>query len=254
VLHYEMGKAGNHTRWTFSTLRFVSSLLKEKLRREGIWEDFAQELYATSFIAWQKEMSRQETWRYAKRQIHAFLKAYGYKPYRNGYIKMDNPFAGVFRDWQVDNLASPEYPADRLVRGDPVGDNYLKEHVVNVLKRKPEGMTRKCLARYVQVSVKELQWYLDSLVKDKRLIEVKRESYGGYPPTPLYFIAGAQIPEQKKEKTEKYAEIRRLYYEERKSRKQIAREHHHSLRTIHRAIHSDLAPIAAAGKRELVPI
>lgn len=253
-MRYELGEADNHVKWSFSRLRYMSSILKDKLRKDGIWEDFSQQLYTAGYVAWQQNMDIAETRRYASRQIHAFMKSYGYKSYRNSYIKMENPFAGIFLDWQVNNLSSPEEPPDMLVRGDTLGDNYLKEHIVNTLKRKPQGMTRADLSMYLEVPVKEMQWHLDSLLKINRIVQVKRESYEGSPPTPLFFVAGAKIPEQKMVKTEMYDRIRQAYFEEGKGTEWIAREYHHSLHTVYRAIRMSPAPVAASQSRELLPV
>jgi hypothetical protein len=250
--YYDMGAAGDHTRWTFSRLRFVSCLLKDKLKSDGIWEDFVQELHGAAYLAWQHDMSMPETRRYARRRIHAFLKQYGYKSYRNGYTKAEQCFSAVFPDWQVNNLATPDIPASRFGWEDTAGDNHIKEHIVSLLKRKLKGMTRTDLCPYLGTPVKEIQAHLDSLLREKRIVQVKREGYGGYPPTPLYFIADAKIPEQHQVKTETYERIRRLYSEG-KTTRQIAQEGHHSLRTIHMAIHSAPAPVAA-GKRELAAV
>jgi hypothetical protein len=244
-MHYDLGEANNHARWCFSRLRFISCLLKDNLRREGLWDDLTQQLYATAYQAWQEEMTMGETGRYASRQIHAFLKSYGYKAYRNTYIKLENAFSGVFQDWQVDNLASPEEPSQRVVRDYPRADNHLKEQIVNTLKRKPAGLTRSGLSMYLEAPVKELQWYLDSLVKNGQIIEVTREAWEGHI-TPLFLIAGAQIPEQKRVKTEMYERIRQAYFVEGKSANWIVQEYHHHWRTVRKAINSAPAPAAPA--------
>jgi hypothetical protein len=253
-MHYELGEADNHVRWCFSRLRFMSCIVKDKLKKDGIWEDFTQELYTTSYSAWQQNLDIAETRRYAGRQIHAFFKEYGYKRYRNSYIKMENPFAGIFQDWQVSNLSSIEESPNLLAKGDSLVDNYLKEHIVNILKRKLEGMTRADLSMYLEVPVQELQWYLDALLKDNRIVQVKRESYEGSPPTPLFFIAGAKIPEQRMVKTEMYENIRKAFFVDGKSKDRIAREYHHSLHTVYRAIRMTPASLSVPLSEELVPV
>jgi hypothetical protein len=230
----------------------MSSILKDKLKRDNIWEDFLQELHVSGYLAWQQEMSMEETRRYAQRQIHAFFKEYGYRRYRNSYIKLEQCFSAVFADWQERNLSEMECSVE--VWPDSAGDNYLKEHILSILKRKPEGMTRAELTSYLEVSVKELQGHLDSLIREKRIVQVDREGYGGFPPTPLLFIAGARIPEQKSVRTEIFTEIRRLYFEERKTTKQIAQERHHSLRTIGKAIHFAPNPVVNNPERELMRV
>ena len=251
-MYYELGAADTHVKWCFSRLRFMSSILKDKLKRDNIWEDFLQELHVSGYLAWQQEMSMEETRRYAQRQIHAFFKEYGYRRYRNSYIKLEQCFSAVFADWQERNLSEMESTVE--VWPDSAGDNRLKEHILNILKRKPEGMTRAELTSYLEVSVKELQGHLDSLIREKRIVQVDREGYGGFPPTPLLFIAGARIPEQKSVRTEIFAEIRRLYFVERKTTKQIAQERHHSLRTIGMAIHASATTLANQRERELVKV
>ena len=251
-MYYELGAADTHVKWCFSRLRFMSSILKDKLKKDNIWEDFLQELHVSGYLAWQQEMSMEETRRYAQRQIHAFFKEYGYRRYRNSYIKLEQSFSAVFADWQERNLSEMECSVE--VWPDSAGDNHIKEHILSILKRKPEGITRAELTGYLEVSVKELQVHLDSLLKEKRIVQVEREGYGGYPPTPLLFIAGARIPEQKPVRTAIFAEIRRLYFEERKTTKQIAQERHHSLRTIGKAIHSVPTTGSNSEERELVSI
>ena len=49
---------------------------------------------------------------------------------------------------------------------------------------------------------------------------------------------GSVIPERKRRQMEMYKEIRRLYFAEGKSTRQIAKESRHSLQTIARALHS----------------
>jgi hypothetical protein len=154
----------------------------------------------------------------------------------------------------VSNLSSIEEPPDLLARGDSLGDNYLKEHIVNILKRKLEGMTRADLSMYLEVPVLELQWYLDALLKDNRIVQVKRESYEGTPPTPLLFIAGAKIPEQRMVKTEMYECIRKAFFVDGKSKDWIAREYHHSLHTVYRAIRMAPAPAANTKEKDLVTV
>jgi len=92
------------------------------------------------------------------------------------------------------------------------------------------------------------------LIREQRIVQVEREGYGGFPPTPLLFIAGTKIPEQKPVRTEIFSEIRRLYFEERKTTKQIAQERHHSLRTIGKAIHSTPTPVVNHRERDLLKV
>jgi DNA invertase Pin-like site-specific DNA recombinase len=64
----------------------------------------------------------------------------------------------------------------------------------------------------------------------------------------------ATMPIRKRIQEERYAIIRRLYFEEGKSARRIAAEYHHSLQTVARAIHSAPTLLAKNGKRELVVV
>jgi DNA invertase Pin-like site-specific DNA recombinase len=88
----------------------------------------------------------------------------------------------------------------------------------------------------LQVYVREVQRYLIQLIKSKQAIAVKRESTRGRSPTPLFFIAGATIPREKKVKEERDERIRQAYFIEGWSIKRIKRELHHDKRTIRRAL------------------
>lgn len=232
-MRYEMEEANDHARWCLSRLRFMSCLLKDQIRQDSLWDDFIQELYATAYDAWQQKMTIVETRRYAGRQIHAFLKSYGYKAYRNTYIKQENAFSGVFQDWQVTDLPAPERPLHKSFDYD-VG---LKESILRNLSNHPQGMTRSRLSMNLEAPVKEIQRFLDSLLKEGRVIEVKREVWDGHI-SPLYLIAGTRIPEQRNIHTDMYERIRRAYFVEGKSMNWIALEYHHGWSTVLKAIRS----------------
>jgi ribosome-binding protein aMBF1 (putative translation factor) len=74
------------------------------------------------------------------------------------------------------------------------------------------------------------------MIKKGEVIEIKRESTRGRPPTPLFLIAGATIPEKKSVKEERDERIRQAYFREGWSIKRINRELHHDKRTIRRAL------------------
>jgi transposase len=302
-MHYDLGEADEHARWTFSRLRFMTCLLKDELRRDGHWDDFTQELYATAYQAWQQGLDMDQTRRYASRRIHAFLKAYGYRAYRNSYIRQETAFSASFPDWQTINLPSLEKPRYKSFDYD-VG---LKEGIVRNLSLHSQGMTRSHLSQNLEAPVTEIQRFLDSLIKEGKVIEVKREHFDSRL-TPLYLMAGSQLPAQyqaqketyerirrahfveglsmsriaqeyschwntvqkiirsappppeaalpfrKRLQEERYATIRRLYFEEGKSTRRIAAELHHSLETVARAIHTTPTPAAYLPTRELVPV
>jgi ribosome-binding protein aMBF1 (putative translation factor) len=91
----------------------------------------------------------------------------------------------------------------------------------------------------LQVYVREVNRYLIQLSKKKQVISIKRESTRGRSPTPLFFIAGATIPEEKKVKEERDERIRQAYFLKGWSIKRIKRELHHDKRTIRRALNPD---------------
>ncbi|MBA7681240.1 hypothetical protein ES703_89578 [subsurface metagenome] len=118
-----------------------------------------------------------------------------------------------------------------------VRKRFLDELILELLRKNPQGLTRADLSMRLQVLVGELNLYLNRLVKRQQVISVKRESTRGRPPTPLLFIAGATIPEEKNVATERDERIRQVYFVDGWSIKRINREFHHDKRTIHRAIY-----------------
>ena len=134
-MHYDLGEAEDHARWTFCRLQFISCLLKDQIRQDSLWDDFIQELYTAAYDAWQQQMTMPETRRYASRRIHAFLKSYGYKAYRNSYVRNETPFAAAFPDWLVENLADADRPLYKSFDYD-IG---LKAGIEKNLKRSSPG-------------------------------------------------------------------------------------------------------------------
>ena len=54
IAPYDLGEANIYARMCLSRLRFVTCLLKDELRRDGLWDDLIQELYVTAFEAWRQ--------------------------------------------------------------------------------------------------------------------------------------------------------------------------------------------------------
>ena len=99
--------------------------------------------------------------------------------------------------------------------------------------------------------MKEIQRFLDSLVKEGKAIEFKRETWDGNI-TPLYFPIGAKLPEAKLIRTEMYERIRKAYFEEGLSVNQIHERYHHSDLTVKEAIRTapaSLQPVIPQRKR-----
>ena len=111
------------------------------------------------------------------------------------------------------------------------------ERILELLRKKPQGVSRRDLATRLWIPVWELNWHLKQFIESQQVIAVERENTRGRPPSPLYFIAGVEIPEDKKIKTPRDERIRQAYFIEGWSIKRIKRELHHDKRTIRRAIY-----------------
>jgi len=110
------------------------------------------------------------------------------------------------------------------------------ERILELLRKKPQGVSRRDLATRLWIPVWELNWHLKQFIESQQVIAVERENTRGRPPSPLYFIAGVEIPEDKKVKTPRDDRIRQAYFIEGWSIKRIKRELHHDKKTIRRAI------------------
>jgi hypothetical protein len=229
----ELGPANHHAALCISRVRWLSQSVRYLLRKEGIWEDLIQELYATAFEAWQSGLDDIETRRFAGRRLYAFLKAYGFCVYRRGYFKRERPFASVFNYNIADRGIFPRdaRPTPFICRG----DDHLDEKVLALLRKHPEGLPRRKVSSSFQIPVWELNSYLNRLIKRKQVIAVKRENTRGRPLSPLLLIAGTEIQEGKMVKTERDERIRQAYLDG-WSIKRINRELHHDKRIIRRAI------------------
>jgi len=113
----------------------------------------------------------------------------------------------------------------------------LDERILELLRKKPQGVSRRDLSTRLQVPVGELKWNLNQLIERQQVIAVRRENTRGRPPSPLLFIAGAEIPKEKMVKEERDDRIRQAYFIEGWSIKRINRELHHHRKLIRRAIY-----------------
>ena len=113
----------------------------------------------------------------------------------------------------------------------------LDERILELLRKKPQGVSRRDLSTRLQVPVGELTWNLNQLIERQQVIAVRRENTRGRPPSPLLFIAGAEIPEEMVIKIERDDRIRQAYFIEGWSIKRINRELHHHRKLIRRAIY-----------------
>ena len=85
------------------------------------------------------------------------------------------------------------------------------ERILELLRKKPQGVSRRDLATRLWIPVWELNWYLKQFIESQQVIAVERENTRGRPPSPLFFIAGFEIPEDKKVKTPRDERIRQAY-------------------------------------------
>ena len=110
------------------------------------------------------------------------------------------------------------------------------ERILELLRKKPQGVSRRDLSTRLWIPVWELNLHLKQFIESQQVIAVERENTRGRPLSPLFFIAGAEIPEDKKVKTPRDDRIRQAYFIKGWSIKRIKRELHHDKRTIRRAI------------------
>jgi len=115
--------------------------------------------------------------------------------------------------------------------------DYLDERILELLCKKPKGVSRRDLCTHLQVPVLKLQRNLNLLIERHQVIAVRRENPRGRPLSPLLFIAGAEIPKEKMVKEERDDRIRQAYFIEGWSIWRISRELHHHRKLIRRAIH-----------------
>lgn len=234
----ELGPADHIAKLCYSKVRYLSILLRDRLQREGLWEDLMQEVHLAAWEAWQKGLSEREIYRLAARRLYAFLKNCGYVAYRSGYYKPERSFSSISEDHElVENVLTKSSSAPGFVRP---GD-HLQETILATL-RNNGGLSKRDLYTRLRISAQELDWHCAPLIKQRLLIEVMRENSIGRPLTPLLVAVqpGQALPVPKLVKTERTERIRQAYFLERKSIKRIAREFHHSKTTVRRAIRGGL--------------
>jgi hypothetical protein len=150
------------------------------------------------------------------------------------------------------SLCPEDYVADseldkpeRDFQEDAVTLRHMEKRVLSVLRRHPNGVNRYLMSKRLGVGLNEAQRYLDKLVKDNKIVRVGREFWRGGRISPLYFIAGAAIP-QRLIRTEYYKSIWEAYFVEHKSRHRIQQETGHNYYTILRAIEAAPPDLAAS--------
>ena len=132
-------------------------------------------------------------------------------------------------------IAGAEIPGEEVVKAERI-KIVTDERVLELLRKNPQGMARRDLSARLKVPIWIINLYLNPLIERQQVIAVIRENTRGRPLTPLWFIAGAEIPEEKVVKVERDDRIRQAHFIEGWSIKRIKRELHHDKRTIRRAI------------------
>jgi len=247
-LYPDMGNINQHKQWAFDNLHFMSSLLKDDLRKHGIWEDLVQELCTVACDAYLHDMTMKQTRSCGKRRIRAFRKNYGYRPYGKSFIRLEVTASEVFAGfpWQERVIVRPEIdlkPADWFPR-DKAFTVQMEESIIRILKRHPEGITGRYIYQELSITAKEAQKHLDRLAKEGRIVRVPRESI--YHKWLVYFMSGAAIPEQRGSRTEICQSIWHAYFTEHKSIRCIYRETRHARETIREIIREAPAELAAS--------
>jgi hypothetical protein len=87
--------------------------------------------------------------------------------------------------------------------------NHLDKRIIELLRKNTQGMTRSDLSNCFHVPVREINFYLNPLIERQQAITVRRENTYGQSPSPLLFIAGAEIPGKKVVKDERILELLR---------------------------------------------
>jgi len=139
-------------------------------------------------------------------------------------------------------IAGAEIPGEEVVKAERI-KIVTDERVLELLRNNPQGMAKRDLSARLKVPIWIINLYLNPLIEKQQVIAVIRENTRGRPLTPLWFIAGAEIPEMKVVKVERDDRIRQAHFIEGWSIKRIKRELHHDKRTIRRAIQRVEEPV-----------
>lgn len=182
-------------RLCFSKLRFFPVTLKDRLRREGLWEDLAQELYRIALEGWRQGMTAQEIGGMATREIRAFLRAYGYQRYREGFVKQEILQATI-------SAGEEELWETVLAMGEPIPStdtnwDRLEKEILVLLKKHPAGLSQcqvnqafKHLVRAAVVSDHCARLVVRGVVR-----EIARPKGNGRPPSPMLVMAEYDLEE-----------------------------------------------------------
>lgn len=191
VYQLEGHPAEDLARLCFSKLRFYPSTLKNKLRQEGLWEDLTQELYRIALEGWRQGLTAREIGGMATREIRAFLKAYGYHRYRDGFFKLEILQATI-------SGGEEELWEKALARGEPVPSAHterdgLEERILALLRKHPEGLSQCQVNRLSLAPVAAVTDHCARLVVRGVIREIARPKGKGRPPSPMLVLAKYDI-------------------------------------------------------------
>ena len=259
----------DHVSLCFSQIRHYPITLRDGLRREGLWEDLEQEIHLTAWQAERGGLGVHETCLLAGRQIEVFLKAYGYhRIYHNGhksYCK-DKPLSSIAEEPELqERVLAKARPISEVETKDFVGwkdlfdgpapkrADFVRDHpeeaILTMLRKTTGGMSKRDLYDRLVLTASELDRHCAPLIERGLVVEVKRQNTS-CPLTPLLLAveSGQQLPLQVTDRDER---IRHAYFKEGKSKKRIAREGHHCIQTVRKAIPSATleSPRPVAGYR-----
>ena len=143
---------------------------------------------------------------------------------------MDTPFSAAFASMTgelQDIVVSKARPMPSFV-------GWWKEHkdtVLTIIRESPAGISKRDLCSRLRISRRELDWQCGPLIKQGMVKMVKRHNLLGRPRTPLLVDASVHVPEENIAQVDQDEEIRRRHLAG-MGVKRIARELHHSRKTV----------------------
>ena len=131
----------------------------------------------------------------------------------------------------------------------------LKTKVFAILKSHPEGVTRRDISNRLNLSRREVNRHLAPMIKQERVVEIKRENTRGRPLSPLLVAVEytLTLPKPIMVKAEQADRIRQAHFVEGWSIYRIKKELHHDKRTIRRALNAGPAVVPTAPAPALAP-
>jgi len=147
------------------------------------------------------------------------------------------------RQWRKDGLAARAGLCRGRRKENPPW--YDMDQTILALLKRNGGMSKRDLYNRLGMSVAELDRRCAPLIRQGLVAEIKREFTFGRSCTPLLVAVqpGQPLPTPPKVKTEQTERIRHAYFVEKRKIKQIAREMHHSVTTVRKAIRPALAEL-----------